>query len=228
VEVNIQRLTLETPNLETLRIFYGDVLELPVSLKNNQLQIKVGTSELIFLEKPESNAKYHFAFNIPEQQPKAAKQWLEARVKMVLDDLDRIADVSDWNAHAMYFYDPAGNILELIARHDLNHEIIEPFDSSGLLNISEIGLAVPKTTEFATWLETQFEIPPYQKNTTDFMPLGDANGLIIAVLSGREWYPNTKILANPYYIKIELVGEGEARFAPTVQYLDLPYWFSRV
>ena len=224
--MNIHRLTLETPNLEALRIFYGDVLELPVMLKSNQLQIKVGSSELIFFEKPESKARYHFAFNIPEQQPKAAKQWLEARVKIVLDDLDRIADVSDWNAHAMYFYDPAGNILELIARHDLNHEIIEPFNSNGLLNISEIGLAVPKTSEFATWLETQFEIPTYQKNTNDFMPLGDANGLIIAVLRGREWYPNTGITAEPFYTKIEFVGANDS--SPTLQFLSLPYWFKGV
>jgi catechol-2,3-dioxygenase len=224
--VNIQRLTLETNNLETLQEFYGQILELPTKLENGILYIQIGLSELIFLENPESKARYHFAFNIPEQQPKAAKQWLEARVKIVLDDLDHIADVSDWNAHAMYFYDSAGNILELIARHDLSHEAVEPFNSSGLLNISEIGLAVPKTIEFGTWLETQFDILAYQKNTDDFMPLGDANGLIIAVLRGREWYPNTGILAEPFYTKIELMGEESP--APTVQYLDLPYFFSRV
>ena len=227
--MNIHRLTLETAQLKVLEDFYGNVLELPVKLENNVLHIQIGSSELIFLEKPESKARYHFAFNIPEQQPKAAKQWLETRVKIVLDDLDYIADVSDWNAHAMYFYDPAGNILELIARHDLNHKIIEPFDSSGLLNISEIGLAVPKTSEFATWFGTQFDILTYQKNTNDFMPLGDENGLIIAVSIGREWYPNTGILAEPFYTNIEFtVGAGLASPAPTVGYLDLPYWFKGV
>ncbi len=228
--MNIQRLTLETADLAPLKVFYGEILELPVRLENGVLQIQIGSSELVFLEKPESKAKYHMAFNIPEQQLEAAKHWLEARVPLVQDEHGTtVFESVTWSANQVYFYDAAGNILELIARHNLRHETIQPFDSSGLLNISEIGLAVLQTSEFAGWLETQFGILAYRNNSSDFMPLGDENGLIISVSSGREWYPNTGILAEAFYTKIEFtVGAGLASPAPTVGYLDLPYWFSRV
>ncbi len=226
--MNIKRLTLETPNVEALKDFYGNVLELPTTLENNDLHIQIGTSELIYLENPKSNAKYHIAFNIPEQQIEAAATWLEARVELLPDGSDRITHFENWNAHAIYFYDPAGNILELIARHDLSHEVIEPFNSSGLLNISEIGMAVTDATEFARWTKENLGISKYHDGSRTFTPIGDANGLIIAVSIGREWHPNTGIIAKAFHTKIEFVGEGEAYLAPTVQYLDLPYWFSRV
>ncbi len=241
--MNIRRLTLETNNLETMKDFYGSMLELSLVQEGQALKIQIGSSELVFLENPDSNAKYHIAFNIPEQQLEVAKNWLEARVPLVQDEhgITVFASVT-WSANQVYFYDSAGNILELIARHDLSHEAVEPFDSSGLLNISEIGLAVPKTTEFAAWLETHFGILAYRDNSSDFMPLGDANGLIIVVADGREWYPNTGIIAKSFYTKIEFaVGAGLldpkaapnglgslASPVPTVQYLDLPYFFSRV
>jgi catechol-2,3-dioxygenase len=226
--VNIRRLTLETNHLDTLKEFYGTVLELPALLENHVLRIQIGTSELVFLENPNSNAKYHIAFNIPESQIKTALTWLETRVSIVPDGTDFIADFPNWNAHAIYFYDPAGNILELIARHELSHSEIEPFDSRGLLCISEIGMAVPDATEFSDWIEEILGMTRYRAGSSSFTPIGDAHGLIIAVLSGREWHPNTGIIAKPFYTKIEFMGEGLPWQTPTVQYLDLPYWFMRV
>ncbi len=194
-------------------------------LENGVLQIQIGSSELVFLEKPASNAKYHFAFNIPEQQIEAAATWLEARVEIVLDGSDFIADFLNWNAHAIYFYDPAGNILELIARHELNHDETVPFTSRGILSISEIGMAVPDASEFADWTKKTLSIPKYREGSSSFTPIGDAQGLIIAVSIGREWHPNTGIMAEPFYTKIEISGQGLPWQTPTVQYLDLPYWF---
>jgi catechol-2,3-dioxygenase len=220
--MNIHRLTLETAHLETMRDFYGRILELPVHLEQQQLRIQIGLSELIFLENPATNAKYHIAFNIPEQQIETALTWLEARVEILPDGADLISDFPNWNAHAVYFYDPAGNILELIARHELTHKAIAPFGSSGLLNISEIGLAVPDATKFADWIEETLAIPKYRAGSNSFVPIGDAYGLIIAVLIGREWHPNTGIIAKPFYTKIEFMGEaGDTQN----QYLDLPYFF---
>ena len=78
--MHIQRLTLETQNIKTMNGFYSQILELPAKLENAALEIQIGSSQLVFLENPDSNAKYHIAFNIPEQQIETALTWLEARV----------------------------------------------------------------------------------------------------------------------------------------------------
>ncbi len=224
--MNIQRLTLETNNLETMKDFYSRILELPTRLENGILYIQIGSSELVFLENPQTKARYHFAFNIPEQQIDQGIQWLEARVPLILENGTKKVDFPNWNAYAVYFADPAGNILELIARRELTHSEIIPFDSSGLLNISEIGISVPDATVFANWTEEILGITRYRTGSSSFTSIGDANGLIIAVSIGREWHPNTGILAEPFYTKIEFVGEESP--ISGVQYLDLPYFFSRV
>ena len=45
-----------------------------------------------------------------------------------------------WNSDSVYFKDAAGNVLEFIARHNLKNAVEEEFDSSQILNVSEIGL----------------------------------------------------------------------------------------
>ncbi len=224
--MNIRRLTLETANLETMLVFYRHVLELPVFFENYQIHIKIGSSELVFFENANKNAKYHIALNIPESQIEDAKTWLEARVPLVPDGEDLISDFPNWNAHAVYFLDPAGNILELIARHELSHQALQPFTSRALLSISEIGLPVPDALEFADWIGETCQIPKYRQGSSSFTPIGDAEGLLIAVSLGREWHPKTGIISEPFYTRIALKSVGIAPLA--IQYLDLPYWFSRV
>jgi hypothetical protein len=54
-----------------------------------------------------------------------------------------IADFVNWRAKSVYFFDPAGNIIELIARFDLNNASSEKFSSEQFLSLSEIGLVFP-------------------------------------------------------------------------------------
>ncbi len=59
------------------------------------------------------------------------------------DDKSFIADFIDWHARSVYFFDPAGNIVELIARDDLNDVADGAFSSRQFRNISETGLVLP-------------------------------------------------------------------------------------
>ena len=49
-------------------------------------------------------------------------------------------DSTNWNSHSVYFKDAAGNVLEFIARRDLKNSVEGEFNSSHILNVSEIGL----------------------------------------------------------------------------------------
>jgi hypothetical protein len=79
-------------------------------------------------------------------------------------------------------------------------------------------LPVPNALEFAGWAEQTLGISRYRAGSQTFTPIGDANGLLIAVTLGREWYPQTGVLAAAHFTRLELVGE-----ACGGQYLDLPY-----
>jgi hypothetical protein len=58
----------------------------------------------------------HFTFNIPHNQLDAAISWLQQFTSLLpVPGNGHIATFESWNAHAVYFYDNNGNLLELIA-----------------------------------------------------------------------------------------------------------------
>src|SRR5438874_12694704 len=89
---------------------------------------------------------YHFAINIPANKIREAKAWLSNKVQLLWmeDYKSDIADFVNWHAKSVYFFDPAGNIVELIARFDLDNTSDEIFSSKQFLSVSEIGLVFPK------------------------------------------------------------------------------------
>jgi catechol-2,3-dioxygenase len=218
--MHIRALTLETDQRTLLEHFYADVLGLPIVGKGTFL---VGLSLLQFLERSNSFAKYHFAINIPENQIQDAIVWLEQRTPILLETSQKKVAYPDWDAHSVYFLDPVGNILELIARHELNNGSDAPFSAKSLLCISEIGLPVPNALEFAEWVGETLGISIYRNGDKSFTPLGNAHGLMVAVALGREWFPQTGVLVAAHYTRLEVVGEPYC-----VRYLDLPYEFKRV
>jgi catechol-2,3-dioxygenase len=219
--MHIRALTLETANTAALEAFYAGTLGLPAL---GSCTFQIGSSRLQFLERPDSSAKYHIAFNIPESQIEEAIVWLEQRTTIWLDGENKKVDFPDWNAHAVYFFDPAGNILELIARHELVQKKVAPFDASALLCISEIGLPVPDALEFAAWAGETLGIPSYRKASQTFAPIGDPHGLMIAVALEREWYPQTGVMAGAFYTRLEFEGKA----LHSLRHLDLPYHFEFV
>ena len=140
--MNITLLELHAKDLQAQRSFYTDVLELKADLSASVLDVQVGTTMMRFVEAPANfDGAYHFAFNIPENQIRLAKEWVSARTEILRDEnkLDEF-DFSDWNAHSFYFKDAAGNILECIARHNLKNRSEGKFTANQLLCVSEIGL----------------------------------------------------------------------------------------
>ena len=120
----LKELRLKANHLSVLHNFYKEVLELPKVYSNeNSLTIIAGTSKIIFEKTNEvENPFYHFAFNIPSNKFEEAFQWMKEKVELLwLDDYKSyVAGFVNWHAKSFYFTDPAGNILELIARFDLN------------------------------------------------------------------------------------------------------------
>ncbi len=207
--MDFQSLRLYADNLAALHTFYGDVLGFPVLNYNHaELRLKVGRSELIFAP---GTGTYHFAFNIPENQYVEATAWLNARVPLIAgkDGLTAF-HFADWQADALYFYDPCGNIVEFIARHTLPNARHTPFSAESLEGISEIGIPVDFVPEYVTQLQAKFGVRPYGSCAETFCAVGDEHGLCIIVQKGRLWYPDLIKPASAYPFRLQIRGHMEA------------------
>jgi hypothetical protein len=193
----IKELILQTKYLNELYSFYKDVFKLKVIKQNaNTISINAGKTILVFQQT--NNAEkpfYHFAFNIPSNKIEEAFQWLKNKVEIlwIKEYKNYIAEFTAWNARSFYFIDPAGNIVELIARFNLHDEVEETFSSSHIRNISEIGI-VFEAENFDARIKamlTQYQLKYFSKQPPlpHFRAVGDDEGLFIVVPEHRNWYP---------------------------------------
>jgi len=193
--MQITRLELQTPDLKEQALFYGETLGLDTRIiAGTQVIVRAGATELVFIQADENqHCLYHFAFNIPENQFDAAKQWLALRAELLADTNGNTTIHSKtWISDSLYFKDPAGNILELIARSDLQ----TASDQFEILSISEIGLATEDVLELVKTLQEKTGLLPYKgEGSETFTAVGNADGLFIVVKHGRVWYPNTGVPA---------------------------------
>src|ERR1044071_7644815 len=102
--MNITYLELCTTDLIALRDFYSQVLELPVELSADQLTVQAGITELVFMLAPvDFDGAYHFAFNIPENQFHAAKQWISTRIHLLHEESGKDEFESEsWDSNSSF------------------------------------------------------------------------------------------------------------------------------
>lgn len=219
-KMHIEKLILLAADLESLRAFYGDRLGMSVTLNDDtrELAVTVGSTQLIFQDAPDFEGCYHFAWNIPENRIGACQRFLRERSIPPIEDIngETLFDFEFWDAHAIYFYDGAGNIGECIARHELPNSSVltdeAPFSSEEFLCVSEIGFPCDEPPAVASALKQHCQIDEYRDGSPTFLPIGDANGLFILVKAGREWYPNTGIAAHPHPLQITFRNDASLRW----------------
>jgi catechol 2,3-dioxygenase-like lactoylglutathione lyase family enzyme len=218
--VNITKLELLTADLQAQQDFYANILELPSKLTTSGLEVKPGNTELLFTQAPlDFDGAYHFAFNIPGNQFQRAKQWISARLLLLPDEKGQDEfQFESWNSESVYFKDPAGNVLEFIARHNLEEAGEGEFNSRQILNISEIGLPSEDVLTLTDQLCRQLGLSVFKQEPNEiFTPVGDDNGLLIVPVQGRIWIPNSGVPAKllPVTVKGNTNGqEWEVRGVP--------------
>ncbi len=170
-------------------------MEMAVIQSANGITITAGETKLIFEEiTADENPFYHFAFNIPSNKLQQAFDWVKQKLDLLwLKDYDGfIADFVNWHAKSFYFKDPAGNILEMIARFDLNDIVDEPFSSRQIRNVSEMGIVFPVKTfdEDVKALMKNFSLNYFDKQPPlpQFRAIGNDDGLFIVVPESRTWF----------------------------------------
>jgi hypothetical protein len=207
----IKRLELLTSSLPAQFEYYQNVLQLPATIEAGSLIIPAGRTQLVFKQAPDAwTGQYHFCFNIPENQFAKSKKWLSARTSLLQDENGRDEFQSEsWNSNSLYFKDAGDNILEFIARHDQTNASQQPFNSTHILQISEIGLPSQDVIAFARELCAQLGLSVYRQEASEtFTPIGDEEGLFILPVEDRIWYPNTGVPAKLLDIKMDFEVNG--------------------
>jgi catechol-2,3-dioxygenase len=208
--MHITQLELVAPDLDAQQKFYEETLGLPLTgTITGKRTFSVGTTQLSFTQ-PDSapNGIHHFAINIPENQFDEARLWIMARTPLLIDANGRdTTPFPVWNAHSLYFKDPAGNILEFIARHALPNASQTVFGPSSFLCVSEIGLVTANVQKTVAALKNEFNIEPYTgPGSNDFAAVGDENGLFIVARQSRIWMPDSGIPATIKPFRVAING----------------------
>ncbi|OPH50447.1 hypothetical protein BC351_07250 [Paenibacillus ferrarius] len=215
-----EEVKFETNLLKELKNFYMHTLDLElVKEDKSSFTVAAGETNLIFVQTDakDDSPFYHFAFNIEESKFKLAKEYLAKRVTLLQNECQDEFEFVDWNAHAVYFYDPSGNIVEYIARHNMKSNSKDEFTNNDILCVSEVGLPVLDVSSAASILESEINLPLWKGNGISFQPVGDEQGLFIIVNSEREWFP-THVKAGIFPVMVKIKGNDRQFSVP-----DLPY-----
>lgn len=194
--MDILEITLQTDNLTETEHFYSDILGLETIRKERYfVSYAAGQSTLTFIQSDKLNPNYHFAFNIPKNKLEESISWITEKVDLIKNPENGIvSNFEGWNAKAIYFYDNNGNILEFIARFDLDNNSEEPFSSSSILSISEIGMVTDSPMKLSDYIMEEYKLGIYEKGfrTEKFVTLGNSDGLFIIAATNRIWYPTAQ------------------------------------
>lgn len=203
--MNILELELLTDNINETETFYNNSIGLKTISKNNSsISFAAGATKLTFRASRNLNPVYHFAFDIPNNKLTEAFNRIEQETEILeVIPPDKIADFYNWNAKSFYFYDNNGNILEFIARYDLDNASDKPFDGSSIRSVSEIGFVAKNVSDLSDEICKKYGLSIFSKQPklNKFIVLGTDTGLFILVEEDRNWYPTDK-KAKSFWTKV--------------------------
>jgi len=200
--MKIKELKLYSNHLTEQKEFYTSLFGLElVNDSATSFTVKVGDSLLSFI-KSDDNPYYHFAINIPSNQIIESAKWLSERAD-ILPYMDKdIVDFPAWNAKSIYFYDADKNIVEFIARRNLDIKSNDSFSGKSLLQLSEIGIPTSNVPVLFNKLNKDYALENYDCDLRRFCAVGDEYGLFIVVnYNLKKWLP-TQDEALPFPFEI--------------------------
>jgi hypothetical protein len=201
------RVGLQVPssNRRAVKHFYATTLGLGAAVEEGHA---IGATMLVF-EPHTGTPFYHFAILLPGDRFTAAETWVRQRVELLGDSVHFAA----WRADSLYFHDPAGSIVELIA-HDGKaengrHGEFSPAEFIGLSEIGLVGDVASITADLA-----RLELDVFAGGGTDLAFLGEPTGTVIVAAIGRGWLPlDRPAETHPVHLTVAGAPKGVVRTA---------------
>lgn len=196
--MKILRIVLETSNIEEMRKFYTEVLEMPIlRAKESFFTVRAGSTHITFQQGSTDEARlYHFALRTNlsffEYMFKKLK---EANANLLPNSEGQLSGY--WKGKQLYFTDPDGNIVEILER-----EIPDVGVDSGWHDVCEIGLPAEGIEDISEFLSPINNVNHAESDTFRFY--GDEVGTFVLVKEGRNWYPtNRPATIHPIVVEVE-------------------------
>jgi catechol-2,3-dioxygenase len=206
----ILKLELEASNLEAQFDFYQNILGFKCYLSATKLKIITGTTEIVFKKSSSTPSPfYHIAWAIPGNRLKEAKKWLKRRTSILLDSNGRSEFFfSRINRTGIYFKDPAGNLLEFIALHDLReYNDIDNFTISDISFVNHVGITVKDVIKEIKNIKANLNMEYLSNLNKDFSKIGNDHEHLTLVSENRLWIPERKEPALIFPMKITLPSD---------------------
>lgn len=202
--MNILSVQFETNIIPEIKKFYKSI-GFRVREIDDKLIISVQHSEIVFKrnEALMNESLYHFAIDIPPSKCNRIKASIKNKFELLVEEDDDEIYFEHINARSSYINDPSGNIVEFVARNDLDNKYIEVVNMD-FLRISEISLVTNKVIETFNQLkmygfrERDNEI---LENSLNFICSGIEKSYILLTKENRRWLFSDK-LSKSFPIKI--------------------------
>ena len=224
----IKELVLRARRLEQNRFFWETLLGFTVvdSPNPSQYTLEEGKkTRLTFRQSnlpPELEAsffpQYHFTISIPTNQIEACLEWI-LNQKAINPDTNEEITIPLWkdylngaeivrrnlyNSQSVFIQDPAGNVVELLARHDKPEIRDGAFNKDMFIGISEVGIVTRDIRKTATLLKDTFGADEVQGSSNSFKPIGGATGLLKLIVPGKPWIPTDNELAVSHEMELTI------------------------
>ncbi|MDQ0198643.1 catechol 2,3-dioxygenase-like lactoylglutathione lyase family enzyme [Neobacillus ginsengisoli] len=210
--MKIYQLYLKCFHLDEMKKFYTEDLEMELlSESEHHFTVSAGTTK-IFFELDTSIPYYHVCFRTGSKYIEHMYHKL-AENKLLLSD-EKGHYSMFWEGKQVYFFDPDGNILEILERP---FHWGESQPEAGWYDIGEIGMPVPSVKKMQESLRPYIRDQRKDENDT-FAFYGDQKGVFVIVKEGRNWKPSARA-ATIHPITAVVLGEQEGRFT----HPELPY-----
>lgn len=204
IHMKFESITLCTSELEETLQFYEETLECPVEVINQDTFIvQIGETQLQFCRSEEVvQPYYHFAIDIPYNHFYDMKEHYQNILFLLMEDGHHTTYFESFIAHAVYFNDPSGNIVELIAR------VSNITDEPEFSRISEIGFVCNETNAIYQALSDYkietFEHAHFEPYALNFLGDTSDESYILLTPEDRRWsFSEKHSIAYPIDIKTE-------------------------
>jgi hypothetical protein len=201
--VRFQQVTLATS--AAVDGFYADALGLgpaPFAIGETALEFAPAGGEPF----------YHLALLVPGDRFAAALAWAQQRVELLPGPAGgEVFDFGFWDAHACYFHDPAGNIVELIAHRGVGESGADgSFAASELIGLSELGLVGDPAALAAALEPLGIAVWSGSLEPGSLAFAGERARTLILAPPGRGWLPTGRpAAAHPVEVVVATGRPGE-------------------
>jgi hypothetical protein len=215
--VKIKELVLNCSNKEQFdrqAFFWKNLMGFDVDNQSqSSFSVKIGTSILTFVVGAQGGV-YQFTLEIPENQIENALFWIKKRAKVVPDAQTgaEILHKSKLNTHSLFFNDPAGNHIELIARHKLKNSMQGEFNRNMIYSISNVTVVTRSIKDCKDSLINNFNLYEIPGTSNSVKIVGGESGTLTFHIPTRPYFPSEDNIASPYRMNIVIRHPSQVNF----------------